>query len=403
MISRLPVVCSTCNDVFALRVQIGHLDKQEHKFKCLRCKEPMTLVLDLSEGVVEIESFSGLSIYDGDGASLETLFLSSDFIVNEEDSRNPFFFPSIREVNSLIKDRGLADFDSIGGKFISYRDETNIILDFWGSISSAYRLYGVGEYFLSSRKIEGVLGNDSGRKKGIDYALCCFHKEVYGDSGWYDFVKKTYDKNSVNFRKFLCWYSEFIKKERMDGIFSILNEYFKNFKYHREAFIYVKNSREFPENGFVTSDFFDDISKYYASAFEERSKQLVVLTAFNNILNGRDFDSLENIDLYKYSKSDAAKKRNNLVNNDFLYNETSEYDSKLRNAIYHGWIRHDTNKNSLMYKSSEGSSDFFNLSVAEYIFKCGVITRQISGFGCVVFYLNDIMRKNAYVLKDLDF
>ena len=88
----------------------------------------------------------------------------------------------------------------------------------------------------------------------------------------------------------------------------------------------------------ATSIDFEGVRGFYALAQEFFAKQVVLLTALNNIKAGRQFDELQHISLSKYWNTDNARRRDNFASNQIFNAVSAEYDSGLRNAVAHNWI-----------------------------------------------------------------
>ena len=126
---------------------------------------------------------------------------------------------------------------------------------------------------------------------------------------------------------------------------------------------------------------------FYGNCFEHITSNIETLACLNNIVDGRDFDQFESMDLKKYNKIDKSNKVNPLKNNSNYYNLFKDIDSKLRNASHHGHIFCE--EDTVKYRLNNGQ-DYREISYTDYLKKCTSIFHSFCILTAIEIYLDKI-------------
>lgn len=126
------------------------------------------------------------------------------------------------------------------------------------------------------------------------------------------------------------------------------------------------------KNSKVSSVNFKRTKMFYGEAFEVLGSNINTVSFLNNISNLRKYDvfKCEKLTFQKYLTSDKAGKMRCFEENESIFKIFGrEYDSKLRNATHHKWLKYNESSQIITYPISGSSSEKINLSYTEYLLK----------------------------------
>ncbi|MFG6100533.1 hypothetical protein SPB21_35170 [Leptothoe sp. ISB3NOV94-8A] len=177
-------------------------------------------------------------------------------------------------------------------------------------------------------------------------------------------AKKNYPAEYLRFRSYyISEKSESFLENRLDD----LKDYLNNYDDLVNVYLYVKNKKEIPENISPSSKRFRQLKMFYGNIYESITSDLFVLACINNILNGRQFDIFNKMDLKKYMTINKAN-RANAFKDRLTFNPIVQHlDSKLRNASHHGAMK--LRNNTIKYRSG-GTGASHTISYIKYLEKC---------------------------------
>ena len=395
MIVRQPIKCRTCGEPRIARIQIGHQDRQEHDFTCLKCNEPIKIGLDLDQANA---SFNVLFIENCEPNPIEEgslIYLSPDFPADRNRAGDALYFPSIHLAQTLTEREpfAMAEHAAQGGSLFRVTDE-------WSIVQKSWRLESSGKYELS-----GKLISDYAKRHQLDDAsfrgmLWDFLNGTFqlNDNLFHE-IRKIAKANIAEIRKFLLYYNQSLKAPHRRGYLNIFSDYFSNFSEHAQLFRYARQEVELQEDLHVTSVNFERSKSFYATSFEFFAGAITILTALNNIKSGRSFDRLQSIDLNNYTKTDKAKRRASISANSIFKDATAEFDSQIRNAAFHNHFFLRRDGHTIEYRTG-GTGAIQTMSYTDYLLKCGRMTRQLANLLCAELLLEEIACSTALVVKE---
>ncbi|MDX8122345.1 hypothetical protein SKZ59_11205 [Janthinobacterium sp. GMG2] len=158
--------------------------------------------------------------------------------------------------------------------------------------------------------------------------------------------------------------------------FLIISEYFEHFSEFSKTYLYSHFETNLPDQATTSSGDFEKVKKFYATCYEFYASAITIFTCANNIKNDRKYNQLRNIDFKKYLESDKSKRKENFKENEIFSNFSIEFDSTIRNASFHNWIRLNDDHTTIEFRSG-GTGELQSMTYAEYLNKCSKLFFQI--------------------------
>jgi hypothetical protein len=396
MIKRYYVICAICKTHHTLRVQVGYGEEQKHRFPCHHCNEPITF--NLLPGKIETAGAEPTDLATGADGETSFQYLSPDFVADSADARNPTYFGSMEIMKSFTKKvitkkrltelwrRGMIDEGREGWFALSNAQPD------WATLQVCWRLERSGKYFLAGKNLS--LLDPEARTSSWLAAVRLGHRIFGANDGLLTEVRQILAQSSSEASRLVMehgyrWASDFSESE-----YQVFSEFFKRWDAFSPVYLYVRHDLKMPRDPAATSFDFEHIRGFYSMAQEFFAKQVGLLTALNNIKAGRPFDQLNKISLEKYFNTDNAKRRDNLQDNSIFFAATSEYDSGLRNAEAHSWLRATAETQHLRYMQG-GDGAVVELRYVDYLQKSLLMFRQICRPMQVENILKDMALKSA--------
>jgi len=392
MISRFYVICAICKTHHTLRVQIGYGDEQRHRFPCDHCNEPISFSLLL--GKVEAAGADLTDLVLGTDGKTSYQYLSPDFVADSADAKNPKYFGSFKLMDAVMDTpqakralaklrRGHAPHEGHEGWFAL----SNALPD-WERLQVCWRLERSGKYFLAGKYLS--LLDPEARTSSWFAAVRLGHRLFGTNEGLLIEVRKVLAQNASEASRLVMehaykWTSEFTEAEHQ-----VFSEFFKRWDAFSQVYLYVQHDLQMPRDPAATSVDFEHVRGFYSMAQEFFAKQIGLLTALNNIKTGRNFDQLNKISLEKYFNTDNAKRCENFQENAIFCTAASEYDSGLRNAEAHNWLRATAKTQHLRYMQG-GNGAVVEMRYVDYLQKSMQMFRQI----CHLMQLESILKNMA--------
>jgi hypothetical protein len=387
MISRYYLTCAVCKTHHTLRVQIGYGDEQRHRFQCHHCNEPIAVGL-LSEKI-EVAGAHLTDATKGADGQTSYQYLSPDFVADSAKARDPMYFGSMDLMGSLLKTPKVQ-------KYLAKRHKGQLPPDSWFALSNAvpdweklqvcWRLERSGKYFLAVENL-ALFDREAGTSSWL--AAVRFGHRLFGaNENLLTEARKLLKQNDTEASRLVVEHGYRWTPDFMESEFQVFNEFFKRWDAFSQVYLYVQNNVLMPRVPTATSVDFEHVRGFYLSAQEFFAKQIGLLTALSNIGAGRSFDRLNHISLEKYFSTDNAKRRDNFQHNASFWSATSEYDSGLRNAEAHNWLKASAETQRLHYLQS-GNGAIVELRYVDYLQKSVLLFRQI----CHLMQLEALLRR----------
>lgn len=376
MIQRQYVTCNVCGTHHTLRIQMGYGAEQSHRFLCHHCSEPIALEFP-SERNGHRMVLTGASPAD----SAETTnyqYLSPDFVADDAEARNPFYFGSMELISKLGESQqagqGMATITAGG---VAWNPLTDAPSD-WEILQRCWRLERRGRYDLAGAQLEKLAKRDGQETISAWLAITGFTEKIFPtDDPLMSAVVQIHEDRPEEFARMVMAYEYEWKKSLREGQMQVFAEFFRRWADLSQVYLYVRADIDMPKIPIATSVNYEAIRGFYAVAQEYFASQVVLLTALNNIKAGRRFDELKHITLQKYRNSDNAKRRENFIAVPVFAAASIEYDSGLRNAEVHNWISLLPDGHTLSYgRGGDGSE--VRLGYVSYLLKSVRLFKQIA-------------------------
>lgn len=377
------IKCSTCDHPHKVRIQVGVNPHQEHTFNCSNCTVPIKLILDHEAGVILKENCEFIAMTES-----KEVYLCADFVADKEDIDNSFPFPSARFIQDVIKNVGI---DSLAKA--SKIEQIWDIQTTWNDVKKIWVLRDAGKTGLVSTKINELSQKVFPLADSFEKVLFDFYTGLMVlDEELNEHVLSALRTNEEELNKFLLFYKTSLRESHLRSQRQLLTTFFEGYTQFSQIMPYVRANIPITKNSVATLIEFDAVKTFYASAFEYYSDALVIFTAINNIKEGRPFDKLASINLEKWLSTDKGKRRDSFSGNPILTSRSQEFDNSLRNAIFHNWIFLNKDNVTLEYKNG-GKGDLITLSYTEYLYKCGLLLKQICSLSIVELILFEVARR----------
>lgn len=396
MISRYYVICGVCKTHHTLRIQMGYGGEQKHRFTCHHCNEP--IAFEFNSRGIEVTGATLTSDPQGADAKTTYQYLSPDFVADSARARDPRYFGSM-EIMSALADKpeiaeAMRNLPRHRPREIPWFALANASSD-WSELQVCWRLERGGHYALMADRIDALDPEADG--SAWFAAVNLGHRMFDVDTDLLNEVTEIIKANPVESGRLVCEYAYRWAADLAEGEFTVFSEFFRRWDAFSQVYLYVKNDLHLPGDPAATSYDFERVRGFYSLAQEFFSNQVRTLTALNNVKAGRSFDMLGQISLEKYMTSDNAKRRDNFKLNDFFFRNADEYDSGLRNAEAHNWLRADS-KTHLLHYQQGGNGSPVTLRYVDYLNKSMHIFRQICRLMQVEYLLKSAAQASAYQL-----
>ncbi|MFS2022536.1 hypothetical protein [Massilia sp. CT11-137] len=352
------------------RIQVGHGGRQEHSFLCVNCKEPIRLAMDVDNENVTTSVHLLSNCTPGAGENPTPVYLSSDFVADENKINDPFYFGSFDFFNSV------AASGQIKNMLSPVDGETKSIPEAWGKLQKIWRLENSKQYKISTPLNIAFAKEFNIEAAGLRDNLWAFLNSTFKlDKPLIDELREIALGNQPEFLRFLNFYQMELRPNHRRSQFDIISDYFDNYKAYSQVFPYVRTGMPLPPSARATSTNFVSIKSFYAKVYEFYAGAICIYTCLNNIKEGRPFDELKKITLRDYLATDKAKRRISFSSNEVFSDASSEFDSKLRNASYHNWFFLRDDNKTIEFRSG-GTGALETISYTEYLYRCVVMLSQ---------------------------
>jgi hypothetical protein len=318
-------------------------------------------------------------------------YLSPDFVADSTNAKNPMYFGSMELMRSLMKSvhdqKSLAKQPKGQLSSLGWFALSNAVPE-WEKLQVCWRLEQNKRYFLAVENLS-LFDRDAGTSSWL--AAVRFGHRLFGtNESLLVEARKVLEQDSSEACRLVVEHGYRWTPDFMEAEFEVFSEFFKRWDAFSQVYLYVQNDIPMPHTPSATSVDFEHVRSFYSSAQEFFAKQIRVLTALNNIRSGRKFDRLSQISLEKYFDSDNAKRRENFKDNASFWSATSEYDSSLRNAEAHKWLKANSETQILHYLQG-GNGAVVELRYVDYLQKSVLLFRQI----CHLMQLEALLRNTA--------
>lgn len=393
MISRFYVICKVCGSHHTLRVQLGYAKEQKHRFQCHHCNEP--IVFCMFPDRLDAEGAEPTDKEHGDDGKTNYQYLSPDFVADATNARDPTYFGSLALMDAVFNKPEIK-------RAITRLPQGQLPKEGWFALTNArpsweglqvcWRLERSGKYFLAGRNLKS-LEPAAGTSSWLA-AVMLGHRLFGKNQSLLKEVLQIIKNNKVEAARLVLEYEYQWVSDFMEAQFQVFSEFFKRWEAFSQVYIYIGFEIKMPSDAAATSVDFESVRGFYSMAQEFFAKQVRLLTALNNMKAGRAFDQLSKITLRKYFDTDNAKRCDNFKDNLIFASAASEFDSSLRNAEAHNWLRANAEAQFLQYHQG-GAGAAVQLKYVEYLRKSVALFRQICHLMQVEAILKNLARDTA--------
>lgn len=387
---------------------------QSHTFDCVGCGQQSVInlkidfnnrevLLEIDDGRLTGPSIEGVTIENSDLCEEEgsIINLDSNFLIPEEYLHQDRIFPWMMGASprpDLPVPARQSPPDQHGFQVFDIIDELGIRRGMREVLSATLKIIDLhrrGRSDLAGPHLHSIEENTGHSVKSPAHAIVLLVSGLVGNSNQ-DSVKtcceeanKAISLNSEEFSRMLEWMRGIEYKDFFDRQLSILKDYLKGYEQLNQAWVYAAHGVE-PSGDLVPSTRdLDKVHYFYGNSFEQLASGLTLPACINNILQGRNFDEFEQIDLRKYVTTDKSGRARCLENNPAFFSLFSEFNSSIRNGSHHRGLRIMPGKPHMIQYRTGDSKAWNEIRYSEYLWRCNRI----------LFCAMHLLALQIYVLK----
>jgi hypothetical protein len=166
-------------------------------------------------------------------------------------------------------------------------------------------------------------------------------------------------------------YYETVAKERATRYFNAFKDFFSGYAEFSQVYFFVSKGMSIPEGHQTTSVDFDAVEMFYGNTYEDLSALADYLAMWNNMLEGRRYDTFEKIDLDHYHTLNRPNRFDAFALNPTFMAICEERNNKIRNASHHRWFVLDRSTQIIRYRTGKGGTgQERTISYSGYLERC---------------------------------
>lgn len=392
--------CKVCESVTRVRVQVGWLENYPVNIKCGNCKITIygNAIIDQQNlgFTLDLKNVNYLNKEEKPDYLIE---ISGELLTKKI---RPFTNQLDSYFSPYIKNSAYSMGDDFGNFQETVRGFLNAIEHDWPTIKRINELWFSGDSIYLKNEIHKVMNNvqfpadnDLELLRAIHILNLSFIRPITGKY-FYEASESIFKelKQLSNVRG-LTELAQYFEEDLIgfeEKVFEITNKFVKYYNmfipvhglefYTKEAM----NEEGIEDLGVTTVDF-EEIKDFYIDAFEDISDMLIILIAYNNLINRDDFQvmdqevnqQIKSIDDYRHMKSKGRKlefiESPEAFNNLFF----SKISNRLRNAIVHRSYTYDVNNQLITYypsgKINKGEKE--TLFLTEFVQECISLMKSV--------------------------
>lgn len=385
MISRNYLSCRSCDKLIIARIQVGYEATQPHTFPCPHCDSIINIKLDLSQPPrTLLEHDDTCEIVDHNGSEENGIImnLGVGFTIPADMVHADMYSPAMAFMRDLQRIKGAAPTSISQSRSVFQIEGFPGSAGAWKHLEKACLFHRKKNLNLREKHLEGYYEATSFPRLDFKDTVINFVRAFVGARArqgleglieWKEELQKKFDGEM---KRYSSYHNNDVAKERFKEYLDVISTYFAAHHEYEQTITYARFNSPIVVGTIATSANFELTKMFYGSAFEMYGDHFDLLAALNNISHDRPYDQLLNISLAKYRQTDKSKRPDCLKGTgglDFFY---EEYDSSLRNASHHRWIRISDDRRTIEYRNG-GSGEKRVLSYAEYTFRCNKLFIQL--------------------------
>ncbi|MBB5144676.1 hypothetical protein [Desulfovibrio intestinalis] len=408
MILRQGVTCSTCNEIYILRISVGHSSYQEHSFACSNCGETITIGLDLDQKNAgwQFKIIENCILSD---ETLGTIInLHPEIVFSEELLHVDLISPSIlymskmqEKLNQLPSDVSKEDYSDAKKNwekiFLTHQE--------WGIIGKIWSLFAknkdaqVKKFIIDNKdSIHDYRPNLTACE--IIYSFIMRALAPIRANRAEEIIEKIFDEyeNSDKelFNSFCKYHAREIFHKNMLRAHGIARDLFINYNEFNSVLWSLKKGESLPSNFAIASINFEKTKKIYGDAYECLGSNVLTLACISNIMKKRKFDTFENLTLAKYIEIDKSGKGKCFSDIPEFSDLMKYHIPKIRNGSHHGTFVFNHEHNQISYSPKANKSE--TISYSEYITCCVELFISCMTVSAIDIFIYDQLRFSA--MKD---
>ena len=400
MINRNFVRCKVCSQSYTLRIYVTSLNEVRHSFFCYSCAQPISYRITKRAGklFLRCENNCAKTRHEGMVVNISTEFPIERDIVHTDKifpwlllmqkamEQNPTQTKEWVEQNARVPPASAKPKDFLQQEVEEATRRRVDLKDHWKFVDTAWSLYNDGkgdecfQYIEKNFKKLGYENHPHPRELIGDFLKSIGQKHAAAAyTATLDLWADAWKKNPQECANLIMY---FYKRDEFTRTLALMHNVCSNYMLHFDELMqlqwfYLLNL-QLTDGLILGSNNFESVRGFYGDTFERYSELLYMPTAIKNIVEGRSFDQLKHIDLETYSKSEKARRIENLKELPRLDHLTSPFDPSIRNATHHARIEFD--KKALLIALKKGTkSKERGLTYVQYIDHCNRLFQAYVG------------------------
>jgi hypothetical protein len=390
MIKRYPTRCTLCGHTNTLRVTLGINARQRHTFECQGCGEDGVIELSLDFIDREVIEIPGLGKITGPritDVKLENAEWTQDegtitnldptFLVPEDQLHQEGAFPwmhAMKDVARIAEDEG--------PRFRDIIDEAGMARGIREGIAATLKsieLRKRGKGDLARVQLDELTKITGVDIQGTPDAIAIVVSAFIGKSAYDDVhnitkqAKRAFELSPRQFKELRVKLLGDVAPDFLDRQLGVLKDYSRGYDQLSQAWFYAAKGVTAEPQLQPSARALDLVRHFYGTAFEQLSSGLVLPACLNNILNGRQYDQFERMDLKQYLSTDKSGRARCIEGRIEFLPLWSEFDSALRNGSHHQGLRIKQNsKYTIQYRTGD-TKPWQDISYSDYLIRCNKI------------------------------
>jgi hypothetical protein len=367
MIVRYAVKCETCGQPHTVSIGMGHDETQSHKFLCRGCSEEIVLRMDLDYAELswEVKCVENCSATD-EVAGAPIVNVDAIFVIPPElqglDTVFPRFAYSFDMHQAAKRAGSVVDASALPADALNRRPyRPPDYAAEWKLLSRAWSLAQNGNVVLSEKRIAEAsaklyphdpLENLQDWVWRLALFLTNPHYQPIFDRAMRALGRMEKPELVPDF----AHYYETVAKERATRYLNVFKNFFSGYAEFSQVYFFVSKGMAIPEGHQTTSTDFDIVEMFYGNTYENFTALIDYIAMWNNMLEGRRYDTFEKMNLDFYHRLDRPKRFVAFASNPTLMAICEERDNKIRNASHHRGFVLDKSSQIVRYHAGKGGS-----------------------------------------------
>jgi hypothetical protein len=382
MIVRYALKCETCGKPHTVRIGMGHDETQVHKFPCRGCSEEIVLRMDinhdeLSHAVRCVENCKEI----GEVAGAPIVNVDAIFVIPPELQGVDMIFPRLAYVHDMYaaaeRAGSVVNASQVSADALTRRPyRPPDYAAEWKLLRKAWSLAQSGNVALSEKQIvkasAKLYPNDPLENlQDWVWRLALFLTNPHYQPIFDRAMRMIGLMEKPELVPDFAAYYETIAKERATRYFNVFKDFFLGYAEFSQVYFFVSKGMTIPDGQQTTSMDFDAVEMFYGNTYENFSTLIDYLAMWNNMLEGRRFDTFTTMDLNCYHALDRPSRFDAFALNPKLMAICEERDNKIRNASHHRWFVLDKSTHVIHFRNGKGGTGpERRISYSAYLERC---------------------------------